>query len=287
LFYHIAGQGGDTVVVVHGFQGNDEQYLTPDLGPLVRGRTVVFYEQRGEGRSEWVRDPRHLGIEDHVRDLEALRRYLGIDRLRLLGHSGGGLIATRYALEHPTTVERLLLVAAPVPTGRRYEPSAASVFYARLDSATWKRVNELQASLPTAADPVAVCREIVRTTVPVTFFANRAAFARMRGDFCAAPPDRLRTQAERLGAFQQSLSSLSWTQGLRSLRIPALIIHGDHDAIPLASARDLADLIPGARLLVIHDADHLPWVEKPAEFFRAADQFFRGEWPAGATAVSR
>lgn len=284
LFYRVVGDGPDTVVVVHGFQGNNQNYLAPDLQPLARGRTLLFYDQRGGGRSDPVRDPEHLGLDDHVRDLEALRQHFGLARLSLLGHSGGTLIALRYALIHPTSVERLLLVSAP-PLVEGFGEETARAFQMRLDSATWAEMYALHARLPTAKDPVAVCRQITRVMLSNAFLADSTAVGRMRGDFCAAPEEALRTEPARLAAFQQSLSGLQWGQSLSDVTAPVLFIHGDHDAIPVESARASAALLPDARVLVIHGADHLPWLDQPAQFFVAADRFFEGAWPDRAEAV--
>jgi proline iminopeptidase len=284
LFYRAVGNGPDTVVVVHGFQGNNQNYLAPDLQPLARGRTLLFYDQRGGGRSESVRDPEHLGLDDQVHDLEALRRHFGLERLSLLGHSGGTLIALRYALMHPASVERLLLVSAP-PLVEGYGEETVRAFQMRLDSATWAEVNALHASLPTAQDPVAVCRQITRVTLPKAFLADPTAVERMRGDFCAASEEALQTEPERLAAFQKSLSGLQWGRSLSELMVPVLFIHGDHDAIPVESARASAALLPDARILVIHGADHLPWLDQPAQFFVAADRFFEGTWPDRAEVI--
>jgi proline iminopeptidase len=280
LFYRIYGRGGDTVVVVHGFQGNAQGYLAADLLPLARGRTLLFYDQRGGGRSQAVTDTAWLGIESHVRDLEALRRHFGFRRMTLLGHSGGAAVAARYAMEHADGVARLLLVAPPPPVRAPYAGEASRSFAARLDSATWRRLAALQATLPTAADPEAVCHEIASTVLPRAYFADPRGYRRMRGDFCAQPPDRLRTQPARVAAFQRTLPD-DWRPGLRGIAIPVLLIHGEHDAIPVAASREWAASLPDARLLVLTAADHLPWIEQPARFFRAADRFLQGEWPTG------
>ena len=273
LYYRTAGRGADTVVVVHGFQGNNHRYLAADLLPLARGRVLVFYDQRGGGRSTAVDDTARLGIEAHVRDLEALRRGLGIERLRLLGHSGGAAVATRYAMEHPARVERMVLVAPPAPT-TDFAEATGRAFSARLDSATWARLRSLQGTMRTAADPVAVCRRLVRELFPRVYFADPTSFGRMRGDFCASPPERVRTQGDRTAAFLRSLPR-DWRAGLRTLAVPVLVIHGDHDALPVAGARAWVDALPGARLVVVPDADHLPWVEHPARVLGEADAFLR------------
>jgi proline iminopeptidase len=284
LFYRVVGDGPDTVVVVHGFQGNNQNYLAPDLQPLAHGRALLFYDQRGGGRSEPVRDPERLGLDDHVRDLEALRQHFGLKRLSLFGHSGGTLVALRYALRHPASVDRMLLVSAP-PLVEGYGEETARAFQMRLDSATWAEVYALHARLPTTQDPATVCRQITRIMLPKAFLADPTGVERMRGDFCAASAEALRTEPERLAAFQQSLSGLQWQKGLSEITVPVLFIHGDHDAIPVESARASAALLPDARILAIHGADHLPWLDQPAQFFVAADRFFKGAWPNHAEAV--
>lgn len=284
LFYRAFGAGGDTVVVVHGFQGHDQEYLAPDLLPLARGHTLLFYDQRGDGRSSAVADPARLGMESQVADLEALRVHFAIGRMTLVGHSGGAAIVVRYAVEHPDHVARMILVAPPPPARLPFADQANRAFAARLDTATRRRMAALQASLPAAADPVAVCRQIVSTVLPRAYFAHPAGFRQMRGDFCASPPDRLRTQAARLAAFQRTLPE-DWRPALGALTMPVLVTHGAHDAIPVAAAREWARALPNARVLVVPRADHLPWVERPERFFPAADAFLRGRWPRGSRSI--
>jgi proline iminopeptidase len=280
LFYRSVGSGPDTVVVVHGFQGHDQNYLAPDLQPLAHDRTLLFYDQRGEGRSDAVSDPNRLGIDDHVRDLDALRQHFHLSRLTLLGHSGGALIATRYAEEHPERVARMVLVAPPpLVDGKRFGEEAGRTFYARLDSASWARARALQASLATRLDPVEGCRELIAFTLPAAFFSDPRNVLRMRGDFCAAPPEKIRTSAERLAAFRASVADRSFGSGLSSLRMPILVMHGEHDAIPVAASRALVAALPNAELVTIPDADHLPWVERPEEFFTAVTRFLQQKRP--------
>lgn len=279
LHYRTVGAGSDTVVVVHGQQGNTMEYLAPDLEPLAEDRLLLFYTQRGGGRSDPVEDPAQLGIDAHVRDLEALRQHFGLERLALLGHSGGAGIAARYALEHPGRVERMLLVSPMPPAREPFGAAAGQRFVARFDSMAFSRLQALHASLSTAADPTAVCQEIARSVLPVGFLATAEAAERMRGDFCDAPPERLRTEGRRSAAFQQSLGAWDWRSELKALRVPTLVIHGAEDAIPEASARAWVEALPNARLLVLAGADHYPHVDQPRSFFAAARQFLEGGWP--------
>src|SRR5688572_30845329 len=87
LFYRIEGEGTQTLVVVHGGPANSLESIRPDLAPLARGRRVIYYDQRGNGRSQLVEDDQGLALDRHIADLEALRRHFRLERMTLLGNS--------------------------------------------------------------------------------------------------------------------------------------------------------------------------------------------------------
>jgi len=69
---------------------------------------------------------------------------------------------------------------------------------------------------------------------------------------------------------------------LISLQVPVLTIQGDHDTLPMEGARVWVSSLHNARLLVIREAGHLPFVEQPDAFYPAVEAFLRGEWPGNA-----
>src|SRR5256712_6170770 len=111
LFTRRTGDG-PPVVVLHGGPGAHHDYLLPQYDLLARRRTLLYYDQRGGGRSPVGRDT-PVGWREHVADLEALRRHWSIDRLTLLGYSWGGLLALLYWLEHPGPGGRLAPLSPP------------------------------------------------------------------------------------------------------------------------------------------------------------------------------
>src|SRR6266581_8732007 len=120
LFTRRAGDG-PPVVVLHGGPGAHHDYLLPQYDLLARGRTLLYYDQRGGGRSPVSRET-PVGWREHVADLDALRSHWALDQLTLLAYSWGGLLALLYALEHPDRVARLALVSsAPVTAAWRDE----------------------------------------------------------------------------------------------------------------------------------------------------------------------
>ena len=109
LYYRILGEGPETVVIPNA------NWLADALQPLAEGRRLILFDPRSRGRSSTVSDRRHLGLEQDVRDLEAVRRYFGLDRLALLGTSYHDAVTALYAMENPERVDRMLLVCPITP----------------------------------------------------------------------------------------------------------------------------------------------------------------------------
>src|SRR5436305_2588668 len=156
LYYRILGEqetaGPPTVVVPNA------NWLWEALQPLAARRRLVLYDPRSRGRSSAVTDPRQLGLDADVADLEAIRRYFGLDRMSLLGSSYHAAITAAYALESPERVERMLLVC-PITPRRPGEwlqeiPSAEALIY----PPGMPRLDELRQQGVDRDDPAAFCR---------------------------------------------------------------------------------------------------------------------------------
>ncbi len=263
LFERRVGSGPPTVVL-HGGPGAHHDYLLPGFDLLATGRTLIYYDQRGGGRSAVSREV-PVGWREHVEDLEALRIVWGIERLSLAGYSWGGLLALLYALEHPDRVERLGLVS-PAPVWRE----ARAEFERRL--AERNRVPEIQAARRRLQDgglrelnPAEYRGRMFELSVAGYFHDWRKA--------SELTPFRItgRTQEE----VWDSLGDFDLRPRLGGLGLPAIILHGEDDPIPVETAGVLAQLL-GAPLERIPECGHVPYVEAPASFTRALDAFLPG-----------
>lgn len=210
---------------------------------------------------------------EHVADLEALRSAFQLDDLVLLGHSGGAYIAVQYALDHPDHVTGLALIAPGSP-GPEYGAEIGANFNSRLDGATWAEVTALNASLASSEHPAEVCEEISSILLPAAYLFDPSNLGQMDGSMCDAPDHALRMEGRNRQAFQASVRERGdWIPDLGRLTHPVLIVHGDHDAIPVASSAAWGAGLPNSELEVLTEADHLPWLEQPEEFSRIVTGF--------------
>jgi proline iminopeptidase len=241
----------------------------PQYDLLARGRTLLFYDQRGGGRSSVPREI-PVGWREHVADLEALRAVWQLDRLTLLGYSWGGLLAVLYALEHPAQVAALALVC-PAPVTARWREEFERRFTARMAD---PRIRDARAAL-NASD--------LRHSDPEKY--RRAAFA-----LSVAPYFRDPSRAGALTPFRiiqhtqqavwESLGNYDLRDRIRETfppgrRPPALVVAGVDDPIPLESAHELATLL-GAPAVDL-ETGHAPHVEATEEFVRVLDGFLPAE----------
>jgi proline iminopeptidase len=263
LFTRRVGAGA-AAVVLHGGPGAHHDYLLPGFDALADGRELVYYDQRGGGRSPVGRDV-PVGWTEQVGDLEALRAHWGLDRLTLIGYSWGGLLALLYALEHPGRVERLALVS-PAPTWRGAREEFERVFAQRnVDPAFQEERRRLRESGLRERDPAAFQQRIFELSVAPYFFDPARA--------AALTPFRVtgRTQQE----VWQSLGDYDLRPRLPELRgVPAVVLHGEEDPIPIAAARTAAELI-GAEFHPLARCGHVPYVEAFEEFRMLVGRFLR------------
>jgi proline iminopeptidase len=260
--YECRSGSGPEVIVLHGGPGAQHDYLLPGFDRLAQRRTLVYYDQRGGGRSAVGRDV-PVGWRDHVDDLEALRDIWGAQQLDLCGYSWGALLAMLYAITYPQRVASLALVSpAPAAFHERAEFEANLVRRNTTPELLAERA-ELQASGLRTRDLAGYNQRLFELAVAGYFHDPRRAKE--------LTPFRItgRTQQE---VWNSLGDSFDLRPQLERLRLRALVVHGDDDPIPLPSAQATAAVLH-APLAVLPACGHVPYVEAPGAFVAALDSF--------------
>jgi pimeloyl-ACP methyl ester carboxylesterase len=258
--YHVAGTG--PVCVAHsGGPGIGSGYLrSPGLEEHF---TMVYLEPVGTGGSGRLES---YDLATYVRFLSAVVDHLGEPEVAVLGHSYGGFVALRYALQQPERVSGLALYDTSPLTG----PDFFAVAMARL-AAYPARFPDV----PEAAEvPAALQRALTATDDETLSSALREAIPVYFADYWARQAEFLRfTQDVRAWAAPASAQDpipYDVTPRLGEITVPAAVVAGAHDFICGPRwARMLADGIPKAQLTVLENSGHFGHVEQPADFTRA------------------
>lgn len=248
--------------MLHGGPGAHHDYLLPGFDALAAGRTLVYYDQRGGGKSAVARDV-PVGWREQVHDLEALRDVWGQAQLHLCGYSWGALLAMLYAVTFPARVASLALVS-PAPAARAERAAYEAALAARGATPALVAAREaLQASGLRTTDLAAYQQRLFELAVAGYF--HDPARARELTPFRVTG----RTQQ----AVWDSLGEdFDLRPALRTLDVPARVVHGDDDPIPLATAQATAEAL-GTDCVVLPACGHVPYVEAHDAFVAALDPF--------------
>jgi proline iminopeptidase len=256
------------LLVLHGGPGAHHDYLLPQMLELGDAYQLVFYDQRGGGRSK-TDDRTPITWQTHVEDLDRVVGELGLEPLTLVGYSWGGLLALLFSIEAAAgrTMHRpaRLVLIDPAPVTRAFREAFEREFLRRQSDAA---VGKLRADLASSG-----LRER-----DLDAYRQRAFELSVAGYFADPAATHDLTPFRVTGRVQQSVweslgdYNLLAAGQLDSIAIPTLIVHGRQDPIPLASSEAAATAM-GAQLVVIEDSGHVPYVEQPQALFTAVRDF--------------
>ena len=269
LGYHRMGSG--PVLVCHpGGPGFSALYFG-DLAGLWERFTLVLLNPRGTGGSGRPEDPKAYQIEDYVADVEELRGHLGLDRLMLLGHSHGGMVAQAYAARHPDRVERLVLASTLARFGQPQQAAMREGMDKRSGQPWYSdAVAALEAEQEGKFSNDKEMAELVFRELPLYFAHYGAAEAGYLDTLKAETPN-----ADTLKLFNQVIfESFDLRGELAAIKAPTLVITGEEDFIcgPVC-ADEIASGITGAKKVIVGDAGHMIFIEQPEEFEREVAEF--------------
>jgi 3-oxoadipate enol-lactonase len=230
------------ILFLHGV-GSDKSVWQPQLGHFGRERRAVAFDYPGYGTSDFMPDATR---DDFAAAMLDAMGALGIARAHVCGLSLGGVIAIAMHAAAPDRCASLILADsfAVHPEGQAIYARALEAAATGLRGLAERRAPLLLAP-GTSAD---ICREVIETMAGINPEAYRIG---ARAVWLADQRDRA-----------------------AAIRVPTLVLVGDLDPItPPALSDELAQLIPGARLQVIHHASHIANLDQPQEFNGFIDDF--------------
>jgi len=268
--YHVYGSG--PVCLVHpGGPGVFWEYLR--MPAVEQHLTMVYVEAMGTGASgRLATHPNGYTRSYYAKVIGALIDHLGQDEVYLLGHSYGGFVAQRFALDHPDRLTGLILYESAPVTGDEHGEEASrqvQAFAARnADNAELPTVLAALQSVGSITDDVELTRAL-RALMPAYFadyWAREAEFAYLR--------DQARVTY--ISSLDGNLvpDVIDDRAALPTLSTPTLVIAGRYDVIcGVRWAEELHNLIARSRLEILEKSGHFGHVEEPEAFTLAVTDF--------------
>ena len=266
IYYEVLGSGSGTpLLLVNGGPGFDHTYLhiAAAWDTLAKNRRIIFYDQRGDGRSSTVAKGQSCNLADQIADLEALRAHLGFDKVDMLGHSWGGYLSMAYAARHPEHISHLMIVDSAAP-----KFSDTLFLFAQIFPEITERRNGY-----TFADELgdkAASDASIHDYLTMLFYS-----AEKRDAFVA----QMSASAYSKQVFQSVISDLprfDLNPEIVKFKFPVLVITGRYDinVAPLV-AYNIHKAIPGSHFVVFEKSGHLPFYEEPDQFVRVTEEFLK------------
>lgn len=263
IYFDIEGSGlivaGDRMreqpvaFLVHGGPGADHTGFKPSLSPLSRRMQLVYFDHRGQGRSARG-NPATYTLDNNVEDMEALRQYLGLEKIVVIGASYGGMVALTYASRYPQSVSHLIVMVTAAHSGflQRAQAILAQIGTQEQNAIAqrlWEGAFETEEQLRDYF-------QVTRSLYSITADANEVSSPAWQ---------RAILSIEAINqAFGGFLRSYDIRDQLPYITAPTLVIAGRHDWIcPPEFSEEIARLIPKADLRIFEHSGHAVRADEP------------------------
>lgn len=262
-------KGRQTVILLHGGPGFPDDLLQVVL-LLKEAYQVITFHQRGTRRSPCT--TKDYSMEAYLSDIEAVRKFYGIDRFHLWGHSWGGLYAQVYAEKHFKNLLSLFLCCPGSGTNREWTQTEKEVMQLNRSKCTfWQWTNmgisNLLGMLGSSAGYCRLFRQVMKNYNDD--FINTEAIETSFPDLRAEPINKTRPQIVKY--------KLLVRQEAPPCKIT--IVYGDQD-IYQSSKNFVLRRYPKANVTTIDNCGHIPWLHNPEGYKKVSEDHYGSLAPA-------
>ncbi|HXY02549.1 MAG TPA: proline iminopeptidase-family hydrolase [Terriglobales bacterium] len=281
MIYYMSTGRGQPLMILHGGPGASHDYFLPYLLPLMRHHRVVFIDERGSGQSQKLENPSGYTIENMVEDVEAVRQALGLGKISLLGHSYGGALAQAYALKYQRNLSHLILASTWSST-----VAMNQVFVRMKQNMTPElrnRIDKLEAEGLFGHGKDYEKNRYTNNYMIAAWGEGYFPYVyHNRPDPNYDPIEQGKTSwdlyREMWGEHGEfvidgNLKTVEFIDRLPNIKVPTLIIVGDHDECDPSLSKTMHSKIAGSKLVILPSSGHMTFVDQPKMFLEAVDQF--------------
>jgi proline iminopeptidase len=282
IYYKSFGRG-QPLMLLHGGPGASHDYFLPYLVPLARHHRLIFIDERGSGRSQTLEDPSGYTVENMVEDVESVRQALGLGQITLLGHSYGGVLAEAYALKYQKNLSALILGSTFASTKAINE-----VFLRmkeKMPSDVRDRINKMEAE-----GLYGHGKDYEKNRYTPEYMAAAWGDGYFPYIYQSHPDPNYdpiengkmswELYREMWGSHGEfvidgNLKSVEYTNRLPAIKVPTLILVGDHDESDPSLSKTIHEMITGSKLVIFPKSGHMTFADQPAMFAKAVEEFLR------------
>jgi len=280
IYYKSFGKG-DPLLILHGGPGASHDYFLPYLLPLARKNRLIFIDERGSGRSQKVENTSAYTVDNMVEDVEDVRKELGLGKISLLGHSCGGVLTLAYALKYQENLSHLILCSTFYSTKemnrvlRDIKEKMTPELRQRIDKMEKEGLyghgldyekNRYTSQYMIAAWGEGYFPYLYRNHPDANY--DPVANGNMAWDVYR---EMWGSNGEYI--IDGNLISAEYGDKINTIVVPTLITAGDNDECNPSLSSEMNEKIKGSQLIIFPKSGHMTFVDQPALFISAVDEF--------------
>jgi proline iminopeptidase len=280
IYYKTFGRG-KPLMLLHGGPGASHDYFLPYLTPLARHYQLIFIDERGSGRSQTLDDVSGYTVENMVEDTEAVRQALGLGQISLLGHSYGGVVAQAYALKYKKNLSALILASTFSSTKAINEVFVR--IKEKMPAELRDHINKMEAEGLYGHGKDYEKNRYTAEYMTAAWGDGYFPYVYQNHPDANYDPvdngkmswDLYREMWGSHGEFviDGNLKSVEYTDRLPAIKVPTLMLVGDHDESDPSMSQTMHEKIPGSKLVILPKSGHMTFVDQPGMFEKAVEEF--------------
>ena len=271
IYVKEVGTGTEPVIMLHGGWGAEHTGLVKAIAGLQNEFRFIFYEQRGSLRSPFPDSL--ISFEQHINDLELLRKELNLDKMTIVGHSMGAVLASAYATKYPEQIKKLILVSPAhlkEPFPEEDKEIQHQQFLANKKFQNRIEINqELEKYNLYRADSLLNSRE--KTIKSRISFGKLMLYDISKWTELSNGKALYKGIVYNLTAKTYPKNGWNFFSQFKEHRYPINIIIGDHDWLDFGNGlyKKWIKEVPRIQMTSIKNAGHMPWIDQPEEMTKA------------------
>jgi len=258
IYYEITGTG-DPILFLHGGPGLNHTYMLPWFNALSKKHKLVFFDQRACGNSAKNILKSSVTLKNTVDDIDALRKMLKVDKINIIAHSFGCLLAAKYAEDYPARIKSMVLLN-PVPLSKEYEKASEELEKENTDKITKRKVDSILNSPAFKAGNPAAYNDLYKQSFrPV--FHNR----KFGDQFSITMEAGVDTDRLKLFNMIPELTGYNFYDKLNTINCPVIVVNGKYDLIPVDAQLRIKEGINNCWWQVMDKSGHFPFIEQQSD----------------------
>ena len=269
---------GNPVFFFAGGPGNSHDYMQGAFGHYYKNCQVVFIDLLGRGKSDDAKNKMEYSIENDVHLAEEVRKLLGLDKISVVGHSYGTVVAQAYAVKYPKQVNKMVLISG-FHSGEMWQANCDSYnHYAKTHfPEKWNIVDSLRALGYISSDPILSKHYGSFPTKYIYYHDTKIKGMRPKAKYRNWNSDVYYGIVGRDADFFVSgtMMDTDFRKDLRKLNFPTLIIAGRYDGVSTPEYNiQYKTYMPKAQFIIFENSAHNPYLEEPEKFYQLFNDFF-------------